>query len=443
MKTTTLTPISLFFSVVLLLFSASVASAAVSPEHEVAISKGNARIDDRAYDEAIAIFRDILKSSPDDQKARLMLGIALNRKGDLKEAEAVLKEVANRQYELSRTYYELGVLCYNKGDYSASREYFRRAEQSSKDLTINSSTAGFVSDMDRREHTKKYTLQATVGLQYDSNVTLSPSRDSALFDSKDNEGADIRMVIFLKGAAILTNAPVRTEAAYSFYQGLNSQISAFNVQNHEVELKAEFSPLRHMAFEAKYLLDYTILGGDGYSLVHTVSPAVRLIVIRDNMPTRLVYTYAKKNFYSVSTIDNNIHRSGDYHSFGIEQKFAATNDLIFTLGYLYDSNNTEEEVSSYNGNKFTAAVEYNHQSKWLTGAKFEYHNKNYGNYQQQPWMTPEPRSDIQRTFNIFWTRPISPVFSVSIDQTFIVNDSTLSSSSYERSVTGIFLTARF
>lgn len=450
-----------FCLTVLLVIIASVSYADLAPDYEVNISRGIARIDSREYDDAVAIFREVLKTDPDDNQAKLLLGIALNRKGSLQDAESILKDVANRQYDPARTNYELGVVYYKQGKYSAAREHFKKAEQSMPDPSLARSIAGFNSDIEHREHTKRFSLQATAGLQYDSNVNLGGSDESSFvkanpsyFDHEDDAQADSRLVLFLKGSALITDAPVRTEASYSFYQSLHTSMSSYNVQNHELELKASYSPMNRVLLEAQYLLDYTFLGSEDYSNIQTLRPSIRLMLI-DNMPTTLVFAYAKKNFFNSERLPDNSGRDGFNISGGIEQKIPITHDFFLNLSYYYDNNNTRERIASYVGNKYAIAAHYDHHNLWAFGAKFEYCNRNYETEDYEPiwsvkpghgwdwWTSTLNRSEITRTYEAYFIRPINEMLSVTASQIFVINRSKEISSSYDRSITGIFLTARF
>ncbi len=446
---------------VLLVVMASVSYADLTPDHEVNISRGIAKIDSREYDDAAAIFREVLKTNPDDAQAMQLLGIALNRKGSLQDAESNLKVVANRQYDLARTNYELGVVYYKQGKYSAAREHFKKAEQNMPDPSLSRSIAGFTSDIERREHTKRFNLQATVGLQYDSNVNLGSYDESAFvkanpsyFEHEDDAQADSRLVLFLKGSALITDAPVRTEASYSFYQSLHTSMSSYNVQNHELELKASYSPMNRVLLEAQYLLDYTFLGSEDYSNIHTLRPSIRLMLV-DNMPTTLVFAYAKKNFFNSDRLLDNSDRDGFNISGGIEQKIPITHDFFLNLSYYYDNNNTRERIASYVGNKYAVSAHYDHHNLWAFGARYEYYNKNYGREESDEFWSFKPghgwnywtlklnRSEITRTYEAYFIRPINEILSVTASQIFVINRSKEISSSYDRSITGIFLTARF
>ncbi len=446
-----------FCLTILVIVMASVSYADLAPDYEVNMSRGIARIDNRDYDDAVTIFREILKATPNDANAMLMLGIALNRKGALRDAESALRDVANRQYDLARTNYELGVVYYKQGKYSASREYLKKAEQNMPDPSLAGSIAGFNADIDRREHTKRFNLQATAGLQYDSNVTLRGSGEdsfvslnSSLFDKESRKRSDSRAVLFLKGSALITDAPVRTEASYSFYQSLHTSLSSYNVQNHGLELKASYSPIDRVMLEARYMLDYTFLGSNDFSNIQTLRPSIRLMLI-DNMPTTLVFAYAKKNFFSSDQLEDNADRGGFNVSAGVEQKIPVTHNFFLTLSYFYDNNNTRDGLSSYVGNKYAVAAHYDHHNLWAFGARFEYFNKNYPKFTTDFWgwdghnwgYWRVNKSEISRTFEAYFVRPINQTLSVTANQTFVINRSKLISSSYDRSITGIFLTARF
>lgn len=432
-------------------FGLSSAYASTETDNEVLQSKGIAKIDSEEYDEAIAIFREILKSQPDDAGAMLMLGIAMSRRGLLTEAEKTLREVADRQYDLPRTYYELGIVYYKLGNYPDSRDYFKRAEQQSPEISLNSSMDDLVDDMDRREQTKRYTLQATVGLQYDTNVPMIATEDAPfiadqpwLFQTYPGSKVDSRAIFFLKGNAIISDSPILTTAGYSFYQSLHSSLSRFNVQNHEIELKASYSPVKRLILEARYIFDYTLLGGDDYSRINTIMPSATLMMIR-NMPTTLVYAYTIKNFFELDDYKSNDLRSGFNNMFGLEQKIPLNNDFFLTLAYYYDNNKAEDELSTYRGNKFSISAYYNPVNIWAVGAKFEYYVRDYplAIVSNGLWKLPVDRDEIMRTFNVYFIKPISPMVSVSLDQTFVVNSSANPSYSYNRSISGIYLIARF
>ncbi|MDP2158694.1 MAG: tetratricopeptide repeat protein, partial [Nitrospirota bacterium] len=368
MKNILYTTTKAFCLTILVVVMASVSYADLAPDYEVNMSRGIARIDSREYDVAVTIFRDVLKTNPEDTRAKLMLGIALNRKGALRDAESTLRDVANRQHDLARTNYELGVVYYKQGKYSAAKEHFKKAEQNMPDPSLAGSIAGFNADIDRREHTKRFNLQATVGLQYDSNVTLRGSGEDSfvslnswLFDKESRERSDSRAVLFLKGSALITDASVRTEASYSFYQSLHTSLSSYNVQNHGLELKASYSPMDRVMLEARYMLDYTFLGSNDFSNIQTLRPSIRLMLI-DNMPTTLVFAYAKKNFFSNDQLEDNADRSGFNVSAGVEQKIPVTHNFFLTLSYFYDNNNTRDGLASYVGNKYALAAHYDHHN---------------------------------------------------------------------------------
>lgn len=419
----------------------SLAFAELDAEYEVNIAKGVSKLNNKDYNDAIELFNAALKSFPDDSKAMLMLGISLSRKGSLEEAEEVLKKVLGKRYETARTNYELGVVKYKQGDYDAANEYLGQAERLSEDASLNKSIKSFMADMESGDKRKRFNLSATMGLQYDSNVPL----DSEEGSSEPQHQSDIRTVFYMKGDYAIIESPVRLTTGYSLYQSMHSRLSSFNIQNHQFELKGEYSPVNKVMLEGKYLFDYTYLGSDAYSRMHTLSPSVTLKLIK-NMPTKLVYSFSKRAFFATEKASDNSGRNGEKHSYGIEQKIPVIKDLFLKLGYSFENNNAndEEEEESFKANKIDCSVNYNYDKKFYVSAKAEYYDRHFSG--KTKWDNPvirRNRNDITRTFGVTITKPISPLISVSLNQTFIRNSSTISFTRYSRSITGIFLTARF
>ena len=425
-----------------LISCSSIVFADFEAEYEINIAKGVSKLNSKDYGDAIELFNAALKASPDDSKAMLMLGISLSRKGRLNEAEDVLKKVLNKQYETARTNYELGVVKYKEGDYASAKEYFGQAERLSGDASLNASIKLFMTDMEGGAKRKRYNLAATLGLQYDSNVPLDSKNEPRQW----KHYSDMRTIFYLKGNYAIIESPLRLTAGYSFYQSLHLRLSSLNVQNHNFELKGEYSPVNKVTFEGKYNFDYTYLGSDAYSRMHTLSPSVRLMLIK-NMPTKLVYSYSKRGFFDTKKTSDNNDRSGNMNSYGIEQKISLLESLYFTLGYYHEKNNTQEPGDSFRGNKYICSVNYEYAKKLTVKGRFEYYDRDY--LGETEWEDPiftinrKTRHDITRTYGVTATMPISPLLSVSLDQTFINNSSNIYFADYTRSITGIFLTARF
>ncbi|NJD57214.1 MAG: tetratricopeptide repeat protein [Nitrospirae bacterium] len=428
----------LVVSVIAVLAFSSISSADFNAAYEVDLARGVSRMNNSDYAAALTIFREMHSSYPDDPKIMLMLGICLSRNGMYQEAAEVLKQTAERQYDPARSYYELGVVEYKMGNFAASREYFARSGQMSRDASLTSSADAFVADIDRVSKKRRYALALTTGVQYDTNVPLLASDDAFTSDQESNK-SDLRAILALRGDLTILTSPVKITAGYGFYQSIHTRLADFNVQNHEVQFRAEYPVTEKVLLEAAYLFDYTFLGGDDYSRIHTVAPAAKIELLK-HMPTRFVYAYAEKTFFDLDLSETNDERSGSTNTYGIEQTVFVSRNLSFALAYYYDTHNAREDFFSYNGNRFSLGMNYSHDNQWLFAARFEYYDKGYSGRSD---FADKRRDDITRTFGLSLTKPLSPVFSVNINQTFVVNSSNISFYAYDRSVTGIFLTARF
>lgn len=428
----------LVVSFILVLAFPSISSADFNAAYEVNLARGISRMNNSDYAAAVDIFREMLRSNPDDPKIMLMLGISLSRNGIYPEAAEVLKKTAERQYEPARAYYELGVAEYKMGNFGASREYFARSGQMTKDTTLSSSADAFVADIDRVSKKRRYSLALTTGVQYDTNVPLLAS-DDAFTPDEETEKSDLRAILSVRGDVTILTSPVKVTAGYGFYQSIHTRLADFNVQDHVVQLRAEYPMTEKVLLEAAYLFDYTFLGGDDYSRIHTFTPAAKTELLK-HMPTRFVYAHAKKTFFDLDLSETNDDRSGSTNTYGVEQILSVSRNLSFALAYYYETHNAREAFFSYNGNRFALGMNYSHNNQWLFAARAEYYDKGYSGRSD---FEDKRRDDITRTFGLSWTKPLSPVFSVNVNQTFVVNSSNISFYAYDRSVTGIFLTARF
>jgi tetratricopeptide (TPR) repeat protein len=92
------------------------------------IAEARARINERAYDQAIAICRDILRRYPTHIKTYQVLGEACLEKGDFDEAESIFKRLLGQaDPENFVAYAGLGVIREEQGQYAEAIWYMERA----------------------------------------------------------------------------------------------------------------------------------------------------------------------------------------------------------------------------------------------------------------------------------------------------------------------------
>jgi tetratricopeptide (TPR) repeat protein len=168
----------------------------------------------RSQDQALALFYlGLAKQQLSDYQASLL---PLQQAGKLDQAmsapagyyAAVSMQALGQESEAIAKLEEIR----QKG---ASPEYEKKAAE-----LIRQIETGF-GDQER-----KYSLNATIGFQYDTNVILEP--DTIEVSEED----DFRGVVVLGGAADFD----WLRASYGFYQSIHLELDGFNVQNHRLAL---------------------------------------------------------------------------------------------------------------------------------------------------------------------------------------------------------------
>ena len=87
--------------------------------------KGEARLKDKQYNEAIPFFREALAANPDNCPARTRLGFALLKTGKLNEAEKELNQVLQRKPNDSLATLYMGITYASKGETGKAIELWR------------------------------------------------------------------------------------------------------------------------------------------------------------------------------------------------------------------------------------------------------------------------------------------------------------------------------
>jgi tetratricopeptide (TPR) repeat protein len=91
---------------------------------------GGGRLDPRAekdYDNAIAAYNDLLKADPNNDKAKVGIGMTNLEKGDLKAAEETLSQAAAGTTATREVFYNLGEVKFVKGEPEEAAKWYQRA----------------------------------------------------------------------------------------------------------------------------------------------------------------------------------------------------------------------------------------------------------------------------------------------------------------------------
>lgn len=424
---------------VILAFS-SAANASES-RYEQHLANGISNIEENNYTDAAKEFRLCLKERPDDFKALLYLGIALSRLND-KEAEAVLKKALYLNPDEPRANLELGIYYLNNSRFNDARVYLEKAVKlSSDDAELKETAEEYLSlAKDETAVRKSWTIDMSLGGQYDSNVSLNP--DNTPLPQGISRKSDWRLILNINGRySFLSMQSAEASAGYNLYQSLHSKLDDFNVSYHLLDLKGSYNISPLLSVKGVYSFEYVFVGlgnGRGYDYAHSASPSL-VISEGKGFYTTAEYRYRYRYFIDSSLFPSNSDRTGTNHLAGITQdipfKFVLTK-----LGYSYDKDITKKAYWDYDGHKgfidFRISLPYR-ISLDLYG---EYYNRKYDGIDP---FTATKRKDNVYTYSASVTKELTDMLSITIGQLYIDNDSNISAYDYKRAITSLFVNARF
>lgn len=424
----------LSISLSVLIVSISHAEEAAYEQH---IARGVSSIEKGDFRAAIDDLRAALKERPDDLTAVLYLGIALSRSGD-REAEKTLKKALSLNPENPRTNLELGIYYYNKSLRSEARDYLDNTVRLAPNTEFSVLAEKYLMAMEGKGAARPWVLNISLGSQYDSNVILNSASNP--LPQGITRKSDWRAVLFLKGRYnIIKKEAVEGSVAYSLYQSLHSRLSDFNATQHLVEFRAVFDVSPSLKLGGVYSFEYVYLGGDEYDYAHSVSP---LLIVSEGkgFSTTIEYRYRDIHFKDSGLFIDNSDRTGSNNMIGITQYIPVTDSISAKAGYSHDRDSTRKDYWDYRGNKGFVSVRLNMPYRIFLDLYGEYYSKSYDGV--GPY-SDSRRRDIIHTYSGSITKALTDRFSLTMGQIYMRNESNIAVYDYNRSITSLFLNARF
>jgi len=91
-------------------------------------NRGNAYSNKKDYDSAIAAYNEVLKTDPNNDKAKIGIGMTNLEKGDLDAAEKTLQDASQSLSATREVYYDLGEVEFAKGKNDEATKAFTAAK---------------------------------------------------------------------------------------------------------------------------------------------------------------------------------------------------------------------------------------------------------------------------------------------------------------------------
>jgi Surface lipoprotein assembly modifier len=196
---------------------------------------------------------------------------------------------------------------------------------------------------EKSDRTAAWTFEGSVGLKYDSNITVVEIDQLV---PADDFAALIQLSVDYLNKFDAQNT---LKVGYDFDQSLYFDFDEFNVQSHAASAKFRHkfgteAGVPDVALSYRYA--YSLLGGDAFLSMHRLSPTFGVYVSK---PVYLLfeYTFADKDFIDRTDRDATVHSGGlDVYYFVDGSKF------MVIAGYQYDdsdANDFDFDYAAHNG----------------------------------------------------------------------------------------------
>ena len=420
-----------------ILFFSTIHAETIDSSYEIAIAKAVSNIEMNDFKRAIEILKDVLRKKPEDERATLYLGIALSRSGN-RETEEVLKKALLLNPNNPRTNLELGIYYFNRGIHDEAADYFRNTIALAPKSELSEKAEDYLKHVKPVSIEKRWSLNFSLGGQYDNNVVLDSG--AGPLPEGITSKSDWTAVLYLKGIyKLLSQKKLQGSVAYSFYQGLNTNLTDFNVTSNLFDINVIYDFTPNLSLKGVYQFEYILVGGNTYDYAHYISPI--LIVSEGNgFSTELHYRYKDVNYKDSDLFYDNSDRTGFNNIFKIIQNIPIADTALLRLGYSHDVDNAKVSYWSYNGDKGEAELQWNLPHKIFIDLYGEYYVKDYQGIFPG---TGKERYDKISTGSISATKDFSERFSVTLGQLYMNNKSNIDIYDYNRAITSLFVNVRF
>ncbi len=269
------------------------------------------------YPKAREYLEEALRLKPNFPQAQLMLGDTLLALEKPKEAMPILRKLEASGYEPGQTAFLLGMAEVKEGNYDAALGYFRKAQEEpkvaqeaafqaslalaalnrlkearasmEKTITLNpeTPTADFAKRYmglleKRLEEIRPFHVGASVGVDYDSNVTLQPGGAGGA-STTAGQGDLVYTQTATAEYNFFAEKPFSLLTQYSYYQNFHRRIPSYDLLSHYVSAIPTYN-YKSGRFWLPFSYNYADVGSDKYytgflltpTLLHLIAPNVGL-----------------------------------------------------------------------------------------------------------------------------------------------------------------------
>lgn len=410
-----------------LLVAGSASASLANEASQRQTAKGEVAFQQGRYEVALAYFELAVAADPSDATAQYDRGLALGRLDRWDEAEAAFEQALTLRPDFEEA--------------RRGRDLAREAARGKEETLAAAGPA-----------VRRWGVYAGTGVQYDTNVTLTPQGEVA----QDFPGgqADVGFLFSAGGRYDLVERPealVRLE--YDFYQVVHPDLDDFNFRSNRVRGTGSYRLLPELWAGLQGGYNYYTLGSQTYLGEPFISPFVSILEDPWGV-TQVQYRHGWDTYFS--TPFNGV-RDGPNDTAGINQTFFLSEDRYLQVGYVFRSERPHETGApaprpdlavpgDFAMRAHQAYIGFGFLAWWQTSVDLMYLYR-LENYTQPNSIADPPfskrRHDYQNQGYVSLSRPINEWVRVIVDWYGTLNGSNIPDFKYHRNVVSAFVEVRY
>lgn len=384
-----------------------------------------------SYEAAAEALEGAVELEPDNAVARYYLGLARYQLG---EYQAAIEELARArelepEFTTAVTLYT-GLAWFRAGRYREARDSFARLVTASPGSEEANLARRYLETIEERlRGPKRWSLQASAGVEYNDNVTTSAVETIT--------GEPDVAAVFTVSAEVKPLLTPTWEAAldYNFFLTVYEALKAQNIEAHTPGLTLTFRQ-DPWEFALRYAFDYIYLSSsrDGLLRIQNLSPTVSVLAT-PTLYTQVRYRFQDKDFFTSPG------RTGTNNGVGITQYVFFDGGKGYVSGtYRYELENTRSPDFDYQGHRPGLSLRLPLPLDIRFDLNLEYFVKQYRHVDST---AGNQRHDERWGFSTRFSRPVAAPLRLTLEYSYTNNHSTIRSFTYRENIVGLNLTASF
>jgi len=276
------------------------------------------------YDEAKAQLESVVEREPDNARAHLFLGSALVELGDFDLAASQLDEAVRLDPALQpEVEYRRGWIALAQGQTQQARSAFEAAASAEAGTPVQRAARSQLDSMGGSGAGRRWGAFATLGVTYDSNVSLAGS-DQNFVASDEGSARFFGQVGGRYDVYEGDKATLRVGASGYASVNTNGAVSDFNLATAQAWLVGAYELNSQLTLDARYTFEYVWAGYDPFRFTNSVEPSLR-IAWTPQLLTRPYVSYTREDYTfgepkgAVPGLNEALDRDGGIVIPGIEQ----------------------------------------------------------------------------------------------------------------------------